>query len=397
MSADPQQFVALAGHVSLRRLETPCLYDRRQDELYELNEEGLAALANCRGQLRLAEAGLEPDFQEFCLAEGLLTLSPEPRPRPLALGPGPLPSLRYLEMQITWRCNLACAHCYLGPARGVDLAVERVAALAREFEAMGGLRLLISGGEPLMHPQWPEVNSALMALPVRRVLLTNGLLLSEKILAGLAAEEVQISLDGLAAGHQALRGPRSFEKAVAAARRVRAAGLDLSVATMVHPGNLGEMEGLAELVESLGAREWGIDAPCLADRLGGNPALSVTPQQAAQAMVHAFGGSYHGSGADETGRPMACGLHLCTVAADGRVAQCGFYLDQPLGRSEDGLWTCWARRKAKALSEIQGCATCEAGPDCGGGCRYRAPAPDQPDPVMCVAMGREPPTIGDES
>lgn len=261
MPANPEHYVALAGHVSLRRLENPCLYDRRQDELYELNEEGLAALANCRVQISLAKAGLTPEFQEFCLAEGLLELSPDPRPRPLALGPGPVPSLRYLELQITWRCNLACAHCYLGPARGVDLPVERVAALAREFEALGGLRLLISGGEPLLHPQWEQVNAALLALPVRRVLLSNGLLLSDQILANLAVEEVQISLDGLAAGHQALRGPRSFDKTVAAARRVRAAGLDLSIATMVHPGNLGEMEGLAELVGSLGAREWGIDAP----------------------------------------------------------------------------------------------------------------------------------------
>jgi radical SAM protein with 4Fe4S-binding SPASM domain len=385
--ANPEHYVALAGHVSLRRLEAPCLYDRARDELYELNEEGCTALANCRGQVRLGQAGLAPEFQEFCLGEGLLELFPEPRPRPLALGPGPVPSLRYLEMQVTWRCNLACAHCYLGPARGVDLPVAMIAALAREFEAMGGLRLLISGGEPLMHPQWERVNAVLMALPVRRVLLSNGLLLTEQILESLAVEEVQISLDGLEGGHEALRGRGSFAKAVAAARRVRAAGLDLSVATMAHPGNLGEMDGLAELVESLGAREWGIDAPCVAGRLGGNPALAVGPDQAAQAMAHAFGGSYHGSGVDEAGRPMACGLHLCTVAASGAVAQCGFYLDQPLGRAEEGLWTCWARRAPKALSQIQGCAACEAAVDCGGGCRYRAPAPDQPDPVMCAAMG----------
>jgi radical SAM protein with 4Fe4S-binding SPASM domain len=269
----------------------------------------------------------------------------------------------------------------------VDLPVPLIAALAREFEAMGGLRLLLSGGEPLLHPQWEQVNAALLALPVRRVLLSNGLLLTDQVLKGLAMDEVQISLDGLAAGHEALRGPGSFAKAVAAARRVAAAGLDLSIATMVHPGNLGEMAGLNELVESLGAREWGIDAPCVAGRLGDNPALAVTPEQASQAMAHAFGGSYHGSGVDETGRPMACGLHLATVAADGRIAQCGFYLDQPLGRAEEGLWTCWARRRPTALSEIQGCATCEAGVDCGGGCRFRAPAPDKPDPVMCAAMG----------
>ncbi|MBI5523748.1 MAG: radical SAM protein [Desulfarculus sp.] len=380
------QYVSLAGHVCLRLLETPCLYDRNNDDLYELNDEGLTALKLCRGHLTLEQVGLESEFQQFCLAEGLLVLHDQPRPRPLALGPGPLPSLRYLELQITWRCNLACRHCYLGPARGVDMPVARVAALLREFEAMNGLRVLISGGEPLMHPAWPEINALLSAAGMRRVLLSNGLLLDEKRLAGLNCDEVQISLDGLAPGHEMLRGPGSFAPALEAARRVRAAGLGLSIATMAHAGNLAEMEGLAELVQDLGAREWGIDAPCLAGRLSQHPELAVTPREAAQAMAYAFGGSYHGSGTGPEGQALACGLHLATVAADGRVAQCGFYLDDPLGRAEEGLWTCWQRRRPLELARVQGCRDCQVALDCGGGCRFRAPAPDRPDPVLCALM-----------
>ncbi len=390
MPVDANQYLRLADHVCLRRLEEPCLYDRRADELYELSPEAWEALANCRGQISLAQAGLDPEFQEYCLAEGLLELSPEPRPRPLPLGPGPSPSLRYLELQVTWRCNLACAHCYLGPARGVDLPVPAIAAVLREFEALNGLRLLISGGEPLLHPHWPQINALLAALPVRRVLLSNGLLLDQERLAELHCDEVQISLDGLQAGHEALRGPGSFARAVEAARRVRAAGLDLSLATMVHAANLEEFDGLAELVSELGAREWGIDAPCPAGRLGANPALAVSPAQAAGCMAHAFGGAYHGSGQGPQGQAMACGLHLCTVAADGRVAQCGFYLDDALGRLEEGLWTCWQRRTPRELAAVAGCRSCPAAADCGGGCRFRAPAPDRPDPVMCALMEQTP-------
>ncbi|MFZ5586859.1 MAG: radical SAM/SPASM domain-containing protein [Thermodesulfobacteriota bacterium] len=390
MVGQADAYVCLAGHVSLRRLERPCLYDRRADELYELSEEAWAALANCRGQISLAQAGLDPDFQAYCLDEGLLELHAAPAPRPLPTGPGPAPSLRYLELQITWRCNLACAHCYLGPARGVDLPVAAIAAILREFEAMNGLRVLISGGEPLMHPRWPQVNALLAALPLRRVLLTNGLKLDEAALAELNCDEVQISLDGLLPGHEALRGPGSFAPAVAAARRVRAAGLDLSIASMVHPANLAEFEGLEALVHALGAREWGVDAPCAAGRLHGDSGLTVTPAQAAAAMACAFGGAYHGSGQGPQGQAMACGLHLMTVAADGRAAQCGFYLDDPLGRAEEGLWTCWQRRRPLELKAVAGCRDCAAGPDCGGGCRFRAPAADRPDPVMCAAWGQTP-------
>ncbi|MCB2188862.1 MAG: radical SAM protein [Deltaproteobacteria bacterium] len=383
--ADPSgAYVRLAPQVCLRHLEEPSLYDRQADELYELNEEGFAALARCRGEITLAEAGLEQEFQAYCLEEGLLRLSPAPHPVPLALGPGPRPSLRYLELQVTWRCNLACRHCYLGPARAVDLPVGLAAALMREFEAMGGLRLLVSGGEPLTHPAWPEINALLAALPVRRVLLSNGLLLDQASLAGLNCDEVQISLDGLTPGHEALRGRGTFAAAVAAARRVREAGLDLSVATMIHRDNLGEMAGLEELVRELGAREWGLDAPCLVGRFSQHPELAVTPRGAAGAMARAYGGAYHGGG-----EGMACGLHLCTVAADGRVAQCGFYLDPPLGRAAEGLWNCWARRRPLALADLTICGECPVAIDCGGGCRFRADDPLGPDRVMCAAMGRE--------
>ncbi len=384
MSRQEELYARLADHVCLRRLEEPCLYDRKHDELYQLNQEGFQALSRCRGHLRLGQLELEPQFQEVLLREGLITLHPDPCPRPLAWGPSPRPSLRYLEVQITWRCNLACAHCYLGRPRPVDMDPAELAALVREFEAMGGLRLMISGGEPLCHPRWPEINAVLAALPLRRVLLSNGLGLDEQTLAGLNCDEVQISLDGMAPGHERLRGPGSFARALAAARRVRAAGLELSIATMVHAGNLDQFAELAELVRELGAGEWGIDAPCISGRLAGEPGLAVSPRQAARAMEHAFGGAFHGGG-----EGMACGLHLCTVAPDGTVAQCGFYLDRPLGRAGEGLWTCWARRRPLALDQLPRCAPCPAGPECGGGCRFRATSPQGPDPVMCALYGME--------
>lgn len=379
---DMQHYVRLADHVSLRLLEEPCLYDRRNDELYELNKDALEGLQRCRGDLTLEQAELEPEFAKFCLEEGILELSVQPRPRPLPVCQGPLPSLRYLEVQVTWRCNLACAHCYLGKARPVDMKVTDFAALVRELEAMGGLRLLISGGEPLMHPRWNEINSVLAALPVRRVLLSNGHMLDEKTLGRLNCDEVQISLDGMKQGHESLRGAGSFEQAVEAARKVVASGRKLSIATMAHAGNLHEMPGLAELVQELGVEEWGVDAPCIAGRLTQGPEMAVSPKQAAQAMENAFGGAYHGGSGG-----MACGLHLCTVGADGKIAQCGFYFDSALGNMDEGLWTCWARRKPMTLSQVPVCAACQAAEDCGGGCRFRAPALDQPDPVMCALFG----------
>lgn len=383
--ADPHSYPRLAGHVLLRRLEGPRAYDRLADELYELDPTGFAALSLCDGGRTLAEVGLDPEFLETCLDEGLLELLAAPDPRAISAPTAPLPSLRYLELQVTWRCNLSCAHCYLGRPRAVDLPLDQIRAALTEFDQMGGLRVLISGGEPLMHPRWAEVNQLLADTPQRRVLLSNGLRLDERTLAELAVDEVQISLDGLKKGHEALRGPGSYDAALAAAQRVRRAGLDLSVATMAHGANLDELEGLARVVQGLGAMEWGIDAPCPAGNLMAAPELMITPAQGAKAMSLGFGGAYHGGRGE-----MACGLHLCTVGADGQVAQCGFYLDQPLGHISRGLAAAWLRRTPLRLEELAICNQCPAGTECGGGCRFRAPGRYEPDPVMCALYGVEP-------
>lgn len=379
------RYVRLTEQTLLRRLEKPFLYSRATDELYEVNEEAFAALSLCDGSSTVEEIGLPGDFLDYCLTEGLLECLAAPERRPVANAEFTLgPSLRYLELQITWRCNLACRHCYLGVSRPLDLSLQEIEEVCRQFEALGGLRLLVSGGEPLAHPRWEEVNALLSALKVRRVLLTNGHLLNEERLSKLSCDEVQLSLDGMRAGHEALRGQASFDAVLDAARRVRERGLALSIATQCHAANLSEFDRMEELVFELGAREWGIDAPILSGRLHANPELRVTPQEAARAMAHGFGGAYHG-GNDG----MACGLHLATVGAQGSVAQCGFYFDRPLGKIDDGLAAAWIGRMPLSLSHVPLCAGCDASPECAGGCRYRAGAPDLPDPVMCAAFGRQ--------
>jgi radical SAM protein with 4Fe4S-binding SPASM domain len=384
-----RNYPMLQPGVVLRRLEFPALYDRRTDELYQLDEAGFSALSRCRGEVSAADAGLEPAFLKDCVDAGLLELHSGPRQRTarkMLHAVAPLPSLRYLEAQVTWRCNLACAHCYLAGARAVDLPPAEFGALCAEFEELGGLRLLVSGGEPLAHPRWVEVNEILAGLSVRRVLLTNGLLLDDEVLENLAADEVQVSLDGLEAGHEGLRGPGTFSRAVEAARRVAKSGRDLSAATMVHAGNLGEFEELGRLVRDLGASSWNIDAPSRAGRFGENPRLAVAASQAAEAMAHGFGDSYHGGN-----EGMGCGLHLLTAGADGTLAQCGFYFDRPLGTAREGLRRAWEKRVPVPLLAIEGCRDCEALADCGGGCRFRAPAENLPDEVLCRLHGIVPP------
>lgn len=54
--------------------------------------------------------------------------------------------------------------------------------ILKEFEQMQGLRVLITGGEPLMHPEFEKINDFIKELPIRKILFTNGVLLNDNIL-----------------------------------------------------------------------------------------------------------------------------------------------------------------------------------------------------------------------
>ena len=120
-------------------------------------------------------------FIDYCLSEGILTLDSIAARRPPVIK-SPIPSLRYLELQITDRCNLRCRHCYIGASKNKELSLTKLKAVLDEFEAMQGLRLLITGGEPLMHSHFAEFNEILSSYLFRKILFTNGLLLDRKLL-----------------------------------------------------------------------------------------------------------------------------------------------------------------------------------------------------------------------
>jgi radical SAM protein with 4Fe4S-binding SPASM domain len=377
-----RSYLTLHPQVFLKRLEGPFLYHVGRDELYEIDDRALTFLSRCDGARRGAELTSDHDFVSFCLEEGLLETWGTPQERRIFIGEAPTPSLRYLELQLLHQCNLRCRHCYLGPPRPERLALTDALKITREFSERGGLRLLLSGGEPLLYPELPELVSACRDWGLRRILLTNGTLLTSRTISGLPVDEVQVSLDGWRRGHEQLRGPGTFDQALRGIRAVREAGLPLSIATMVHGGNIREFEQLARFVEEIGAVEWGVDLPCSAGSWEENHELLISPAQAAPFLGFSFGGGYHGSA-----EGYACGRHLLTVLPDGQAVKCGFYEKEPLGDARQGLMACWLRLTHIPLDNLD-CRDCPALEECAGGCRYRAGAPLGKDPLMCALYGR---------
>jgi radical SAM protein with 4Fe4S-binding SPASM domain len=348
----------------LKRLEFPSVYDTVKDELFELDETGFEFLMGCAGREGCDGGGCEEEFLVYALQEGILTIERGFTGRP-PVKRAPEPSLRYLELQVTRRCNLRCGHCYLGPAKNIDLGPERIKDTFTEFEEMQGLRLLITGGEPLLHPNFWEINDLLKGRAFRRLLFTNGTMLTGDVAGRLNIDEIQVSLDGLEKGHELLRGRGTFRMAMEAIDIARNAGIDVSVATMVHPENVGDFDELEQLFKRLGIRDWIVDIPCAEGNLTENRIFQISPEAGGEYLRYGFGEGLHGGG-----EGFACGLHLASVSAEGKVARCAFYSEVPVGSIDEGLAVCWDRIEPLRIDDLV--CDCEVKDLCRGGCRRRA-------------------------
>jgi len=379
-----EAFLRLSPRAALKNLERPYLYHIDRDELYELDDTGRDFLIRCDGTARGHELNPDEGFVEFCLEESLLESLPHPDPVVNLIGKSPLPSLRYLELQLLHRCNLSCRHCYLGPPLPDEISLSDAIAIARDFSAMGGMRLLISGGEPLLYPDLKEFIGETAELKLRRIILTNGTLLTRTNAVWLNVEEIQVSLDGWRHGHDMLRGPGTFDRVLSGILAAREAGIPVSIATMIHRGNLREFERLHRFTEEIGALEWGVDILCMAGSLEQNRDLAVPYEEAAPFMEYAYGGGYHGSSDG-----FACGRHLMTVLPSGKAVKCGFYHGAPLGDARQGLCSCWLNLEHIPVSVLE-CRGCPVLDECAGGCRFRAAHPLAPDRAMCAYYGIRP-------
>ncbi|MBX3023513.1 radical SAM protein [bacterium] len=161
------------------------------------------------------------------------------------------------QVHPTRRCNLACAHCYSAssPRERDQLAPAAVAAAIVDAAALGFGIVSLSGGEPLLYDGLDEILAAAERVGSRVNLVSNGALIATARYARAAGRfgVVALSLDGLAARHDRIRGARhSFAQVQRAAALLRAAGQPFGVIHTLCAESLSELEDVAAL-----ASEWG--------------------------------------------------------------------------------------------------------------------------------------------
>jgi MoaA/NifB/PqqE/SkfB family radical SAM enzyme len=172
--------------------------------------------------------------------------------------------LHLIVLELSDRCDQRCVHCAIWAPRPrrAGVGLDDRLRLVDEALAAGAREALLTGGEPLLAPDFVPVAARLRAAGARVMLCTAGGPLAERAAeVARLVDEVYVSLDGAQpATHDRLRGPRAFarvERGIAAlrAQAPRRAGGDrpaIVARSVLHGGNLGEMARLPEAARALG-------------------------------------------------------------------------------------------------------------------------------------------------
>lgn len=157
----------------------------------------------------------------------------------------PVNGLNNLYLHVTFDCNLQCTHCYAtaGPNRKEVMAVEHIERACFEAARFGFRHVVITGGEPLVHPGANALLDVLARLrqpvkPLLTVLRTNlAREFDPKTLKQISrsTDQVVVSVDGDRETHDARRGKGSYVRTVGNLRRLIELGgdTDVSVAAIL--------------------------------------------------------------------------------------------------------------------------------------------------------------------
>lgn len=231
-----------------------------------------------------------------------------PRPRQLPIAPRAEPSRRHLPLaeavrpidrrwqpiyavwETTLRCDLACRHCgsRAGRSRPDELTTAEALDLVTQMAELGVREVTVIGGEAYLRDDWTEIIRAVRAHGMTCTMTTGGRGLDAARVA--AAKEaglqsVSVSVDGLEATHDMLRGVQgSWRSAMEAIALLRAARIPVACNTQIGRQSLHEIEALFDQVIAAGIHSWQIQLTVAMGRAADEPALLLEPWQVLEVM-----------------------------------------------------------------------------------------------------------------
>ncbi len=167
-------------------------------------------------------------------------------------------SMKALEecwLHITDCCNLACRHCLFScsPQSESTLSCHAVLQTVTAAYALGARVYYLTGGEPLVHPDFQDICRCILKdhVDTYLVILTNGVLIPEVLgfLKTLPLERLflQISVDGIGEVHDRIRGGGTYKKLLTGFSALAGLNIKTTLSMTVHADNYLQMADMAAL------------------------------------------------------------------------------------------------------------------------------------------------------
>jgi MoaA/NifB/PqqE/SkfB family radical SAM enzyme len=167
------------------------------------------------------------------------------------------PRLPLVTLYLTDRCNSRCVTCDYWRHGRDNLTLARAEELLPQLAALGTRVALLSGGEPLLNPEWREIAAALRRAGLRLWLLTSGLSLAKHAADAVAlCEDITVSLDGTnAATYRAIRGLDAFDVICRGIRAAVGQGARVGLRVTLQRSNYRELPEFVTLARDLGVHQ----------------------------------------------------------------------------------------------------------------------------------------------
>jgi radical SAM protein with 4Fe4S-binding SPASM domain len=163
-----------------------------------------------------------------------------------------------VHLDVTWRCNERCVHCYLDHDDLGEMSYDEIEDLMTQMAAAGVFFLTISGGEPMLRTDIFPILRRARELTFNVKLKTNAILIKEKeaaLIRDLGVETVQVSIySHRPEVHDAITKVKgSLERSLAAIRFMVSRGLKVTVANVVMKQTRFDYPGVQKLAAEIGA------------------------------------------------------------------------------------------------------------------------------------------------
>lgn len=225
------------------------IHDLKRSRTEFLNRELFTLVYHCDGQHDIdpdSLSGPERSFLDGLVKKGFASVCDKGTPLK------PYQEYRYYDNRfkdtvhwsVTGRCNYRCRHCFMSApdARFGHCSTKQCMDIIDQIEECGIRNVSLTGGEPLIREDLPEIISSLTEHRIRiTAILTNGALVNDSLLDTLENNRqhpsFQMSYDGKG-WHDWMRGvDGAEEKVLDAFRLLKQRGFSSSSAMALHRGN----------------------------------------------------------------------------------------------------------------------------------------------------------------